>query len=254
MTRLSRERTVYRGSMKGMPAKTYYFVQAIMQSTSLVRRSAKYMDRSLWTKFDRQKPLSQRQGGEVAAALNRTLMDDTPDYPFNVAAVRMSTLRVPGKECKRIYTIKEIVLSSLKSMGTELGNAYIVDPNKKLLYQGNEGIVTFSRHAIERMMERITGFRDCCKNEPMAAVFMLAAAGYSSPQEGDGTMLPVLPFGYFPVVYAAEGVWVCTSFLAPDMEGTPRENRKDNPSLLPIKELLTLNGTILRTAKTKTGS
>ena len=228
--RLSREKIVYNGSLKGMPAKIYYFVQAILQPKSVLSKAARYLDDGLWTKFDRNKPISQRQAAKVLAALNKTLMDDTPDFPFNIAVARLGSRAVLGMT-KRVYYIREICTSSLQSMPTELGNAYIPDPDTKLKYQDQEGIVTFSRHAIERMMERIPNLTTFCLEQPLAPVIILGRAIRSIPEHGAGLMLPVLPFGYFPVVFAPQNVWVCTSFLTPEMDGTPRENRKEDPTL-----------------------
>lgn len=226
-SRLSREKAVYCGSLKGMPLKSYQFVQK-MHVKQVMNLAQRYVSSSLWTKFDRGKPLSIKQATEIEAAINQALRQNTPDFPINTPFMKLNSIPVKGYKFKRIYSAANLILTTLESISTSEGQAFYLNKRDQYEYQTQRGPMAWSRHAIERLLERCPALDQYSYRQTTAVIaFLYAVASAERFGECAGTMVSAYPHGFFPVKFS-RGFWVCTSFLTPDMKGTPNDTEPFN--------------------------
>lgn len=222
-TRMSREKAQFLGNLKGISFKSYQFIQQV-QVKKVLTKARRYMSDSAWMKFDRSKPMSPRQIQEVEQAINRILRETTPDYPINVPFIKIQSQAVTGYQFKRIITSAHLSLTTLDSVSTSEGTAYYLNRRDVCEYQGKCGPVAFSRHAIERLFERCSELDALTyKQAAVPLMFLYSVFRVGRFLEGAGTFLSAYPWGFFPVQFAA-GFWICTSFLTPGMDGTPKDD------------------------------
>lgn len=226
--RMSKERAVFKGSLKGVSCKSYQFIKKV-QVKKVLFQARQYIDPSVWTKFDRAKPMSPRQAQELEAAINRVLRETTPDYPINIPYMKLESQPVKGYKYKRIYTSANLTLTTLESVSTSDGKAFYLNKSDKCEYRGMEGPVAFSRHAFERLFERCPEFDKFSYRQPASILaFLYSVITARKFMEGAGTMLSAYPWGFFPTKFAS-GFWICTSFLTPGMDGTPKSKTAFSP-------------------------
>ncbi len=228
--RLSRAKKRLSGiKLRGLNAKTYYQIQKLTDS-NIVAAAKKYLPGNIWTKFDRGKPLTDQQIRTVYEALNRAMMDRIEDYPFTSILIKLRYEYVLTKKGQaKVWGIKDVHIVRLPSLNTDRGNAFVVDDSEILTHEGQAGQITFSSHAIERLVERIPEIKEFSQKESMIALKMLGTICKTKEvQKGDDGH-PMLVFslcnrilGFFPIVYCDKNVWICTTFLEPEMHGTPK--------------------------------
>jgi len=155
--RESRKTTVLKGSLKGMSAKEYYRVQKLA-TVNLSSVCAKYLPDNIWKKYDRRKPVKYSQAMLIFDALNRAALDTMVDFPFETPVIGVKTKSPKlgkGNTIGRIVVLESVSICRLPKIITDEGTSYFVTKQVKVRHDNKEGLVVFSKHAIERMMERI---------------------------------------------------------------------------------------------------
>lgn len=220
--RVSRRESAFHGSLRGLSRKTFSFVQKICAKNTLVA-ARRYMSEETWKKLDRSKPVGEKQLDEIKIAINRVLRETIPDYPFYLVTIKWKTYPILGYKNKRIFEQPNFVLTMFESVSTEFGTGYYITKEDTLSYDGLSAPIAFSRHAIERLMERCPKLNLYSYGDvALPAKFLMEVTSSGKLIEEAGLMLSAYPCGFFPVKFS-NGFWICTSFLTPEMEGTPSD-------------------------------
>ena len=225
-TRVSRQKRVVRGSLVGLTCDQYYRTQKFT-NTNFVKLAGKYLPANILKKFDRGRPLTQKQGTLVVDALNKVLYDLADHFPFETPCVKLRR-KIPRGQLKgHVYQISSYVLIRMPKVGTDNGTVYKSSP-QKLSYGGHTGEIGFSSHAINRMMER-TLLSQLCKTDILLPldVMKLATTELKVSQGTHGLQLHIGPLGFMPLIWDKQAsMWVCKTFLERTMRGTPIEEEK----------------------------
>ncbi len=230
--RESRKATKFKGSLKGLSAREYYQIEA-RAASNLSSACAKYLPENLWKKYDRGKPLRYSQAMLIFDALNRAAFDTATDLPFETPVVKIITgdPKLGTTINGRVVILKSVSILKLPKVITDAGTCYLASKQIKMIHDGKEGLVAFSRHAIERMMERVPNISNFAKQDTLIPVRMLRHTAASQViSKGDrGPQLRCgfdeQTIGYFPFVWE-NGMWICTTFLETDMQGTAKTEQK----------------------------
>jgi hypothetical protein len=227
--RLGRCKVRYSGpSLKGMSARSYAQFQNL-DPKGLVAATRQYLEHSVWTKFDRKRPLSYNQFQQVCCAINKALMAKTADFPFQYPEIDYE-LKHDFKEHTRYYLIlKSIKYITVPHIASEHGNIYLFGKKTEVTIDNKPGIIGFRRHAIERFIERVPVVSKYSKLR--STTFVQIIDGFLIKPKIKVRMLVANAttaanskvIGYFPLEYQSPNYWVALTFLLPDMVGTPED-------------------------------
>jgi len=231
-TRLSREQLKFEGKLSGLPAKEYYGLKQLDVPKAFAR-SAKFLNRDLWKKFDRFKPITDAQSAKVHHAINRALLDNLPTYPYTTPTITLNhtTTRKSGK---KIWGIQSIRVITVRPTPTNEGSVYRPLTRRKFAIDGKVGWIGYSSHAIDRLLERVPEILEYA-HHTNALVTLRILARISNNQhaiEHGRTWMLEAKFedchlGYFPITYHEQHkLWVCRTFLLAGMDGTPNNPGK----------------------------
>lgn len=219
--RVSRNKVKIAGSLRGLKSSQFYQIDRFSKRNPVLLAKP-HLPEALWTKLDRGRPMSLQQAKECFAAVNRGIFETTKDFPVCTPIVRFARKRLPGG--KHTYYVKGIEIVYWPEIKTDLGSVYVVSTHK---IQGLP--IGFSRHAIDRFMERVPDINEMVRSDTALIYFEFQAAVKAGITEtGDrGLMLSMRPLGFFPITLIEGKCWAATSFLTPEMSGTPDRNKEN---------------------------
>lgn len=214
----------FKGSLRGMSLKQYTAVERFKPST-VVLRARKYVDRHDWIKFDRRKPMTEDQIHRVSCAINKAMLELVNNFPFETPTFKFVKRAVVGYKNKKICELVSADLFIVPYVSTPDGAAYQIGKKKVFTHTGFSGPITFSGHAIERLLERIPDLNSLCRTEFAASWLVLLKKAVADQQVDKSTLtLSLLGLGHFPMVWEPlRDIWVCTTFLLPKFAGTPED-------------------------------
>lgn len=223
MARLSKVKAKIKGSLRGLSAKDYYTLKKFMGG-NLVAATQRYLPHNLFVKLDRQHPVTRAQAKEITEAMNRMLFEKIgPQYPFTVPIVQFRFEPVTGYKNKKVIAIQHFTVLSLKSFALPSGTVYATT-KRTVTYQDREAIVAFSKHAIDRLIERNPVIVEAAKVDTSFVPAVLTQAVIEKTiEEGPyGPQLRVGKLGYFTMVAEEHRecpLWACTTYLSAGMNG-----------------------------------
>lgn len=223
------------GSLRGLSAKKFYQLKELSPKKVLLL-AKRYAPSNLWIKLDRHKPMSQKQISIIRLAINRAAVEQVKDFPFTTPKLEFKNH--PYSNNKSICEFVGISILYWRSVSTSDGTAYFVNSHE-IDCDKRKGPLAFSRHAVERLLERCHGLLKFARevNSTIIINFLKKIVTEERIRPTDtGFMLSALPFGFFPMVYdQGAKCWVCKSFLEDDMKGVPTA-----PDLIPESLLSSL--------------
>lgn len=231
--RQSRLQHIVDGSLKGIKAKEYYQLQDLYPRKIFIS-ARKYMPENLWTKLDRRKPISRKNSQVIKEAINQAAVEQVKDFPFTTPIIETEEQPYrryrfsPPEPNKFIFTLRSVKIVNMENRPSSQGTVYFASTHGSDVTLDNQsGRIGFSRHAIERLLERCPDIVSFAKKERCDAVLHLLYVFVKKErirQSETGYMLTALPFGCFPMTYDyLAKCWICTSFLTTDMNGLPTQ-------------------------------
>jgi len=228
--RLSRTGVPQRcGDLRGLSARDYYAREEM--SRGILGKLRPLLDPGLWKKLDRGKPIGGDQAEEVLKALGRVAVG-SKCWPFSWPVVRMRPKSVGAR--RPAAEFQHVRVDGIPKVATPDGCVF-VPTRRTVAVGGREGVVGFSRHAVEQWLARthyavrhVAGRLGL----PELAMRTLEAAVLDGVVEpgAHGPCLAVThegeAVGYFPLARTEVGgrdAWVCKTFLRPGMRGVPGE-------------------------------
>lgn len=226
--RASRCRTRIQGDLRGMGSREYYAHQRMTRGA--VAACRRHLDPGIWVRLDRCKPVTRGQAESIEDALNRAAVEQ-PDWPFAWPHVEFRFVDVgqtrPG------ISVEWVEVRRMPKATGRLGTVYTPNTEDAVSFGGREGMVVYSKHAIEQLVDRVPWLREegAVEYTPSLVQDMLreVAADGVVERGAHGPCLAVrrrdgMALGFFPMagdVLDGRPVWVCKTFLSPGMRGLP---------------------------------
>jgi hypothetical protein len=227
--KLSKVRYDISSSLRGLSLKHYTAVTRF-KASNVIARAAKYIDRSIWMKFDRGKPMTDEQAFLLRCALNMAALELVKNYPFEIPVITLvkhpiaeasRRLGQPKASKKGVYNLTQFELLLWPSIGTPKGAVYTV-LGRPFEMDGHKGKIAFATHAITRMLERLPDLNEVATKENALVPLKFLEYVTAMPVVDPATMmLKAVKYGHFPMEWCPEQqIWVCTTFLLPGYVGT----------------------------------
>jgi len=227
--RASSRKVKIKGDLRGMKAREYYAHERMTKN--VVAACRRHLDHNLWVKLDRCKPVTKGQAEKIEDALNRAAVEQ-PEWPFAWPHVKFNFVDLG---CSRPGIMVEWVeVRRMPKVESGLGTAYTPNTEDTVSFGGRDGMVVYSKHALEQLVNRVPWLREsgAIKYTPSLVQDVLRDVASAGVVER-GAYGPCLvvrsqggtTLGFFPMVsdvLDGKPVWVCKTFLSPGMRGLPK--------------------------------
>lgn len=217
--RLSRIKKQITGHLGELSSQEYY---AFIKLKNPVNDIRPIVGDELFKKFDRGKPLNDNQINTIVAAINQVVFEPFKSLiPYSTPVIVVKR-NYDVSSTRSIYSLSQISLFRMEKYNTPDGNGYLACDNT-VTYGDHTGRVLFSKHAIDRLLERQPKLIELSKvNTEMIIKVMRQCIKKAKVEIGSvGPQLKCDPIGFFPMIWEKElGMWMLTTFLDKDMRGT----------------------------------